>query len=118
MIVKKMTKNKGFGVFTTERILHNEVVFTFIGKISSTQDKHSLQVSPSFHLHTCGVCKYTNHSCKPNCIVKNSVDLVAIRNIKHDEEITFDYSTTEAHLNMKCLCGSKNCRKIIKGYDD
>ena len=38
--------------------------------------------------------------------------------IKKGDEITIDYSTTvgENYWKMTCLCGSKNCRKIIGPY--
>lgn len=60
--------------------------------------------------------KYLNHSCNPNSGVKGSVTLVALKNIKIGEEITIDYSITEADTRwyMKCNCKSKNCRGIIK----
>ncbi|MFA5773251.1 MAG: SET domain-containing methyltransferase [Candidatus Paceibacterota bacterium] len=59
---------------------------------------------------------YINHSCNPNSAIKGRVTIVAIRNIKKDEEITFDYSLSEADIfwHIKCSCSSKNCRKTIK----
>lgn len=35
-----------------------------------------------------------NHSCNPNSFIKGKNELVALRDIKKGEEITFDYSTT------------------------
>lgn len=63
-----------------------------------------------------------NHSCDPNSkIIKKNQKLfiVAIKPIKKDEEITFDYSTVLASddiWQMKCNCSSKDCRKIIKQF--
>jgi len=59
---------------------------------------------------------YFNHSCRPNSAVKGKTRVVAIRDIKKNEEITFDYSLSEADIfwHIKCDCGSKNCRKIIR----
>ncbi len=64
---------------------------------------------------------YINHSCNPNSglIIKNEkVNLIAIKNIKNGKEITYDYSTTinEDNWKMRCNCGSKICRKIIKDF--
>ena len=39
---------------------------------------------------------YINHSCNPNSGIKNSVKIVAMKNIRRDEEVTFDYSTSES----------------------
>ncbi|OGI68052.1 hypothetical protein A2738_02585 [Candidatus Nomurabacteria bacterium RIFCSPHIGHO2_01_FULL_42_15] len=59
---------------------------------------------------------YINHSCEPNCAIKGRVTAAAIRDIKKNEEITFDYSLNEADIfwYIKCYCGSKNCRKTIR----
>lgn len=62
---------------------------------------------------------YSNHSCDGNLGFNANSDLIAIRNIKKGEELTFDYGLTEANpkFKMKCGCGSKNCRKVITGND-
>jgi uncharacterized protein len=59
---------------------------------------------------------YINHSCDPNAVLKDNLVVVAMRAITKGEEITFDYSLTEADPNwrMRCKCGSRNCRKIIR----
>lgn len=55
-----------------------------------------------------------NHSCNPNVYLSNFCYL-AKRNIKEGEEITTDYrKESESGFKMKCSCGSKNCRGIIK----
>ena len=45
---------------------------------------------------------------------KYSVSMYAIKDIKENEELTFDYcSMTESEeemLNSHCLCGSKYCK--------
>lgn len=59
---------------------------------------------------------FINHSCSPNTGLRKKINVIAIKNIKAGEEITFDYSLSEADIfwNFKCNCGSKNCRKIIR----
>lgn len=65
---------------------------------------------------------FINHSCNPNSkiIKKNNIlSIIAINNIEKGSEIVFDYSTILASddvWHMKCNCGSKNCRKIIKNF--
>ncbi len=51
------------------------------------------------------------------CTKNNGMGIFASQDIKKGEEITFDYSSTEAdpYWKMKCKCGSFNCRKIING---
>jgi len=52
------------------------------------------------------------------CGIKKLKMIVAMKPIKKGDEITIDYSTTvgENYWKMNCLCGSKNCRKIIGPY--
>jgi len=65
-----------------------------------------------------------NHSCNPNLGVKDQRTAVALRDIKVGEELTLDYaiiSTNEPFFlfqyHFDCLCGFKECRKIITGDD-
>jgi len=60
--------------------------------------------------------RYVNHSCEPNTNpnLKEKFDF-AIRDIKKGEEILTDYRLDDVpDLNMKCNCGSKHCKKIIR----
>ncbi|MGB4076223.1 MAG: SET domain-containing protein-lysine N-methyltransferase [Minisyncoccia bacterium] len=59
--------------------------------------------------------RYINHSCEPNAAIIGTKTVIAVRNIKKDEEISIDYSMTDADplWSMKCSCGSKKCRKVI-----
>ncbi len=57
-----------------------------------------------------------NHSCAPNTGY-DGLNLIALCNIKSDDELTLDYQellddTMDA---FACKCCSKNCRKIIAG---
>lgn len=63
--------------------------------------------------------EFFNHSCDPNTGFKSEICLVAMREIRAGEELTFDYAmcTTSDFGNMKCDCGSRNCRGYIKGDD-
>lgn len=64
--------------------------------------------------------RWINHSCAPNCEaqeVNGRVFIHAIRNIKPDEELFYDYGLEiDARLTKKlkkeyaCRCGSKKCR--------
>ena len=61
---------------------------------------------------------FTNHSCEPNAGIANSLELVALRQIKAGDEIRFDYSTTmdEDHWTMACMCKAKNCRGVVRDF--
>ncbi|MBI5892633.1 MAG: SET domain-containing protein-lysine N-methyltransferase [Deltaproteobacteria bacterium] len=54
-------------------------------------------------------------SCNPNAGIKGNITFVALKNIRKDKEITFDYSISEHDVfwKMKCCCEQRGCRKII-----
>ena len=45
--------------------------------------------------------------------------MIASRDIAKDEEVTYDYSTSESEekWTMECKCGAHCCRKIVTGRD-
>jgi len=65
---------------------------------------------------------HINHSCDPSVKIDfNTMNFVALRDIKKCEEITYNYLTTEYDLvrdglDFDCKCDSKNCLKRIKGF--
>jgi len=58
--------------------------------------------------------RFVNHSCDPNTFIRDFFG-IAKRDIKKGEEITEDYSKeNNPYLKIKCNCGSKNCKRIVK----
>ena len=57
-----------------------------------------------------------NHSCEPNTRY-DGLNLIAIRDIKAEEELTLDYADLldESMDSFVCTCGLPNCRKVISG---
>jgi hypothetical protein len=46
--------------------------------------------------------------------------MTARKEIKKDEEVTFDYGTSEANVTKgitDCCCGENNCRKTLTSED-
>ncbi|KAF0700090.1 Aste57867_9369 [Aphanomyces stellatus] len=70
---------------------------------------------------------YVNHSCDPSCGMKDSVTVMAIRDIAPGDEITIDYAmvndgaiaamTSTGSDAFDCECGSANCRGQITPTD-
>lgn len=67
-----------------------------------------------------------NHSCNANTWWTADDELSAKRNIQKDEEITYDYATTDIDPKIngigeefpwECKCGAKNCRKVLHWND-
>lgn len=112
-------RNKGKGVFAKKDFKQGKEILIFKGsKILKERKAHTLQIGPNRHLLIDEPWRYVNHSCNPNCGIKDKIKLVAMRPIKKREEIIFDYAMTESHLpGLKCLCGSSICRGRITGFD-
>ena len=116
----------GKGLFAIKDIKKGEVVFIIKGKeinflIDSKKSARAaglnwVGVGKNRWVDPINHCVYFNHSCNPNTAIKGTVTVVATRNIKKDEEVTFDYSLNESDIfwSIKCNCGSHNCRRIIK----
>ncbi len=119
----------GYGLFAKKNINKGETIFIIKGKkvplkISGPEDSvelpnaigldRELWIDPKDD----NPLLYLNHSCDPNCAIKGSVNIVALKPIKENEHITIDYSITEGdrfwRLPGVCKCGAKNCRKIIR----
>lgn len=123
VIVKKAGK-KNKGVFSLKNFKENEVVLEIKGKIINREQMLASSRYIQDHIYTIGrnkyliasyPDKYINHSCNPNVYEKN-MKVLAMRNIKKGEELCFDYSINSVDdWWMRCYCGSRNCRKIVKG---
>jgi SET domain-containing protein len=59
------------------------------------------------------IAKYINHSCSENCesdIIKGKIWIIASKDIKKGEELTFDYGyDIEDYEDHLCKCGSSDC---------
>jgi len=60
-----------------------------------------------------------NHSCSPNCQLRNATQLIAMHDIAVGEELTYDYATSDGsdYDEFDCACRSANCRVRITGND-
>jgi len=127
----KKSRN-GQGVFACKKFLAGEVIFEIKGKFISgdldeeldeaTRD-NAFRFSKEKYLSPQGrIGDFLNHSCEPNArVVKkvNKLFIYAVQEVKPSEEILFDYSTLTASddiWEMKCNCGSQNCRGVIKQF--
>ena len=83
------------------------------------KESHCLQIDIDKYILCESPFLYSNHSCDPNCALNENLELVSIREIKKDEELVWDYSTSmyERHWTMQCQCGAARCRKIISDFD-
>ena len=127
----KFVVGKGFGSFAISPIPRLTVIATF-GGVSCTRDELSNfdadRVSRSIEAETnlffVGP-QYRepgdsiNHSCEPNCGMRNATQVMTIRDIFVGEELTFDYAMSDAsnYDEFKCSCGTASCRGMVRGDD-
>jgi hypothetical protein len=122
---------KGYGTtyFARKDFVRGMVLIKGFGKIIDHQTAHfSVQIDFGKHfLAQKWTGRYCNHSCEPNTFIMTRSDgfpdLVAWKDIRKHEEITYAYYMTEyewsktANENLvKCLCGTKSCTGKIRAF--
>lgn len=127
-LILRDVPGKGRGVFAGAGFEPGEEVLEFLGEVrdvSSFQDlTHALQIGPREFLSSSGgIDDYVNHSCQPNCGVRDDdgrVVLFALQTIAPGDEISFDYATTQAggFFVFDCQCGSPACRGQVGDFAD
>jgi hypothetical protein len=140
-IERFMTDKKGFGVRTRQDIKKSTFISEYLGEVVTEREfkdrMQTLYVNDTHHYclnldgglvidgHRMGSeCRFVNHSCSPNCeIQKWSVNglfrmaLFALRDIRADEELTYDYnfSLFNPAEGQPCRCDTPQCRGVIGG---
>ena len=143
---KKRSSLHGSGLFADTNIKNKEQVIQYIGdKVTKKEgDKRAdIQLQKAEKNKKTGMvyvfelnkkydidggvlrnhARFINHSCDPNCeveITNNEIWISAIKNIKEDTELTYNYgypfdSDFEEHI---CKCGTKKCVGYILSDDD
>ncbi len=120
------SKVEGSGVFANKDFGKGDKIFLFSDKIIEIQHKKGCDCKICRRCIQIGQSNWLypkknspgwnlNHNCDPSCYINKDNHICALKNIKKGEEITIDYSTTncDESWSMKCLCNSKNCRKLI-----
>lgn len=138
-ISKKLTIRRarnGKGIFAAKSFKREETIETINGKLIRHEKAMKFwneDIKKAENLFRyCGtrylspegeLGDYSNHSCNPNAgVIKNKGKLfwIAIDEIKRGQEVLIDYSTiigADDAWTMRCNCGEKKCRKIVKSVD-
>jgi len=115
-------EGKGMGIFATDSIPKGTVISYVDGQVHFS--KKESQVGLYAHNHVIPFHKnlyrngfntssvLLNHSCDPNCYVKDLFFVTVMRDIQKGEELTYSYSlfcnSDWEHTGI-CLCGSESC---------
>jgi D-alanine-D-alanine ligase-like ATP-grasp enzyme len=126
----------GFGIYATQQIAAGEVIFKgeerlqrivtkrFVENNWLAEEKllfkhYAVPLSTEVYVlwdNNPSEWAPQNHSCNPNTAYVG-LNLVALRPILPNEELTMDYSQLldQSAETFDCQCGAANCRKIISG---
>jgi SET domain-containing protein len=111
----------GLGLFATKPIKKNSRIVEYKGplldfktaeKAENRGNRYLYEISKNFTIDGAArsnIARYANHSCNPNAdtySVKHRVFIRALRNIKPDEEIVYDYGIDY----LKNVIGKSNCQ--------
>ena len=122
------TGERGMGVFADRPIKAGERIAVFEGEtyqagrasaLPARIVNHAIQTGPQRYVsNEGGLAELINHSCAPNAGIKGLVDVVAIRDIRAGEEVTWDYRCSENSdwVLERCLCGQPGCSGKIEGF--
>jgi hypothetical protein len=122
---------KGFGSFARVQIPKNTHVATFGGPILTAAafsleppDVRSRSIQIERDSFLTGPPQREpgdtiNHSCEPNCGMRNATQIVTMRDVLEGEELTYDYamSDTAEYDEFLCGCGTESCRGQVTGND-
>jgi hypothetical protein len=134
------TGKYGKGLFATAPIRKGEIVCIGGGYILTTEDEKwfagemadkPIEIEDDFYIgpRTDADIPLTqqvliNHSCDPNTGIKGQILYVAMRSIRPDREITYDYAMicsanpkSKLVFEFPCHCGAKNCRGKLTEED-
>jgi len=126
-----ITTSFGKGVQALKNIDKYEKILNFEGTVFKRTDlplpyneknDYYLQIAPDLFLGPSGgLDDYVNHSCDPNSGIvfkSDAIELIAIKQIRKNEEIFFDYSTTMDNFGWKmmCCCNTAKCRKFVDDF--
>ena len=110
----------GDGVFAGRAYGKGQVVWQMTGRLHSNLVTETypnfVGIGPDAWINPDSPIDRLNHSCAPNAAFNRKRLLYALRDIAQREEITIDYSTTEADPDwmMKCHCKILGCREILR----
>ena len=109
------------GLFARAPLEAGERLIHFQGTLGPAPSRFSLQVGMGLHLHgqPDQPEEFLNHACEPNCYIEfDTLTLRTLRAVPVDEEVTFNYLTTEWDFRapFQCGCGSPRCFGHLRGY--
>lgn len=112
------TENKVRSLVARQDFKRGEVIYQIPAeKVSDKPNRFTVQMDRNLHTEV-GKLSALNHSCDPNVILDmEKMVVVACRDIKAGDELSFFYPSTEWEMAAPfiCLCGSPSCIHVVAG---
>lgn len=121
----KYSKIHGNGGFAKKDIKKGTKIIEYVGNILTKKEAEKVPDKEGIFLFelnnkydidgnvSWNQAKWINHSCDSNCnakTTKNQIWIIAKRDIKKGEELSYDYGfSIDSYKNYPCKCGAKNC---------
>jgi hypothetical protein len=121
-VVRRAASGSGHGLFAAMPIKKGAFILEYTGKKIPTKIADELPTRYLFHVDDewtidgsprTNLARYINHGCDPNCEVEiedGHLMIYAVKNIKKDEELSFDYGEEYYNEFIKdagCRCAAK-----------
>lgn len=118
----KPNGDMGQTAYASRDIPSSTILFHCTGLLVPFPTMYTICVGERQHLLFGDGAECIAHHCDPNVQVKvngdGTFDFVTFKDIKAGDLVTFNYNTTEWHMNtsFSCLCGSEYCAGLICGF--
>jgi hypothetical protein len=117
-VITIRTENKTRSLIARADFAQGEVIYQIPSeKVSDKPNRFTVQMDRELHTEV-GKLSALNHSCDPNVILDmENMVVVACRDIKAGDELSFFYPSTEWEMAAPfiCLCGASNCIHVVAG---
>ena len=137
-VIRRKSGLHGLGLFAARDLTAGEKLIEYTGTRYEKETYPSMNIegvtkflglSDGTGIDGTGWASLANHSCEPNCELREAVCrgrirawLYALRDIKHGEELVWDYrlaitSRKAAFSIWACACGAASCRGTMANPD-
>ena len=118
--VRQNSQNQQNALFSLRSYRPGEIIADFsAGTIAAEPTYLTVQVGVGKHITLQPeFLQYINHSCEPNVFFDtSSMQLLALQEVKPEEELVFFYPSTEWQMTQAfdCYCSSPHCLGSIQG---
>lgn len=134
-VAKSTFVDQELGIIAKKDIPAGQILFVVNGPILNAPTKYSFAIGINQHIEPmtgdsqADFGHYMNHSCDPTAFIQiirkenqdPFIQVIARRNIKAGDELTFDYASLEYEVTCSgkiCKCNTPLCRGKIHGFKD